>query len=1219
MIESTRCQLSGWVAGGSLWVAVSTCGQTLIDDISLTGANESITIPVILNDIAVEGDEWTLHDFTQAVQGTVTNKPDGTLTYTPPLGFAGRDTFSYRMTDGTNVVGPATVAVVVSALLDPEAVRDQLLAGVSTLSNPTQPSFLVAYGPQTCHVMNYTTDPAQGGMAAAAHWGHGKVVALPDHQWLNMDQFADDASTMTFYRNSLAWLTGSTSLAIRVVTYDQGIVDTLTTEGYTQVTKTDEVGLLAALSNADVLVPGWLGSSEPQANLDGIAEFVRQGGGLFLVEYGVGYNWWWGLPIPEAPGNRLLRGAGIGFAAGNRWEGDPYDATHRATGQLGASDVLQILDGTGSYTQIQTAEGSAMLGRMFDFLPSNDTLLAELDVSFQTRINQINPTPTTPVTDPLEQALLLREAAILETTPAAEVTEHRTAETIYGSIPTNALRVTRNVTLDTNIARWQPTGLYAVPGEVITLTVPTTLVGQGYLVRVNAHRDSIQRRSIWERPPKVHRTFPIDATTLDVANGFGGAIFIDFRGNAFSTPPALGPIDITIAGAIEHPMFVLGRDTDIAWNTSLRRQPGPYSVLVGDNLICVLPTHQIESADLTEPTALMTWWDQVVELQDELANRIEPRISPELINVDVQQSAGAAHAGYPIQAYEKHWGNLADLGRLRERGSWGDFHELGHNHQRGWWTFNGDTEVTVNIFSSYTLRQHVSAPSSGGWGWTVDPVVVINRATQAVAASDTYSGLSSLADRLAFWVQLADGFGWNTYKQVFRAYEEDLASDPTLLPGTDQEEKDQWLVRFSQLVGYDMSQFMVDTWGLEVSSNAVSSVSSLPDWMPVIGGVPDMTIPPGHTRVIDIQSQSFSMDGTAVITEVTSPEHGEFVNQGSGIWAYTANPYHRGPDSFTYTLQSSAGNTQTFTNHIEVSSQGALLETWLGLSGTAIADLTASPNYPDLPDEVMVLSDLEAPNNRGGDFGARLSAILIPPTDGDYTFWIASDDNGELRLSTSEDPALAVLIADVPNWTSSRQWNKFPTNQESASISLLGGERYYIEALMKEAGGGDNVAVAWAGPGISGPSVISGNYLNLPGIVPLTPAQEWARSHNLSNESVLESADPDGDGVINLLEFAVGGNPALADASLARIKGAVYHDETNAIPRLWHRRRSDFEQQGLTYSLEYTTDYVTWATANMMLVKQIQPEGNDLETITLQQASPDEEPMKIFRLQVTGP
>ena len=37
--------------------------------------------------------------------------------------------------------------------------------------------------------------------------------------------------------------------------------------------------------------------------------------------------------------------------------------------------------------------------------------------------------------------------------------------------------------------------------------------------------------------------------------------------------------------------------------------------------------------------------------------------------------------------------------------------------------------------------------------------------------------------------------------------------------------------------------------------------------------------------------------------------------------------------------------------------------------------------------------------------------------------------------------------------------------QQSESIYLAGGQRYYIEALQKEGSGGDNLSVAWQVPG----------------------------------------------------------------------------------------------------------------------------------------------------------
>jgi len=106
------------------------------------------------------------------------------------------------------------------------------------------------------------------------------------------------------------------------------------------------------------------------------------------------------------------------------------------------------------------------------------------------------------------------------------------------------------------------------------------------------------------------------------------------------------------------------------------------------------------------------------------------------------------------------------------------------------------------------------------------------------------------------------------------------------------------------------------------------------------------------------------------------------------------------------------------------------------------------------------------PLNSGNNYGLRMNGYLCPPITGSYRFWIASDANGQLWLSTTSNPANKVLIAQHTGTTNSRQWNKYST-QKSVSISLVAGQLYYIEALMKESTGNDNLAVGWAKPGQS--------------------------------------------------------------------------------------------------------------------------------------------------------
>ncbi|MCF7975222.1 MAG: hypothetical protein K9N55_15515, partial [Phycisphaerae bacterium] len=135
-------------------------------------------------------------------------------------------------------------------------------------------------------------------------------------------------------------------------------------------------------------------------------------------------------------------------------------------------------------------------------------------------------------------------------------------------------------------------------------------------------------------------------------------------------------------------------------------------------------------------------------------------------------------------------------------------------------------------------------------------------------------------------------------------------------------------------------------------------------------------------------------------------------------------------------------------------------EVWEGIGGTAITDLTGNAAFPDNPSWDDELTLFETPTNIADNFGGRVYGWLTPDTTGDYTFWIATDDAGELWLSTTDSVADAQLIALEDSWAGPRAWSNGA--EQSAPISLVAGQAYYIEALYKEGGGGDNLAVGWA-------------------------------------------------------------------------------------------------------------------------------------------------------------
>ncbi|MCU0749902.1 MAG: DUF6288 domain-containing protein, partial [Akkermansiaceae bacterium] len=147
---------------------------------------------------------------------------------------------------------------------------------------------------------------------------------------------------------------------------------------------------------------------------------------------------------------------------------------------------------------------------------------------------------------------------------------------------------------------------------------------------------------------------------------------------------------------------------------------------------------------------------------------------------------------------------------------------------------------------------------------------------------------------------------------------------------------------------------------------------------------------------------------------------------------------------------------------------GLWRDVFTGVGGSYVSDLTNSAGYPDAPDASGVITTAESASNYAENYGQRWSGWITPPQTGNYRFYIASDDEGELWLSTDNTRANRQRIARVSDgndtngawWAGVRQWNKY-ANQTSATIALVAGQRYYIEVLQKEGGGGDNLAVTW--------------------------------------------------------------------------------------------------------------------------------------------------------------
>jgi len=218
-------------------------------------------------------------------------------------------------------------------------------------------------------------------------------------------------------------------------------------------------------------------------------------------------------------------------------------------------------------------------------------------------------------------------------------------------------------------------------------------------------------------------------------------------------------------------------------------------------------------------------------------------------------------------------------------------------------------------------------------------------------------------------------------------------------------------------------------------------------------------------------------------------------------------------DDGNFTAQTSV--TVVESDGLCIASGTILMERYDGIEGVSLDGLFNSPNYPDNPSLTQELNNFEIPNNVADNYGAKVSGYLCAPETGIYYFWVSGDDESRLNISSDNDVSNITAIANVPGWTGPRQWDKY-AEQKSVGIQLVQGLSYYIEAFMKEAGGGDNLAVGWRRPsdgdGSSPAEIIPGNVLSSesgPSFIPNPEVTYYIEApiHNLRIAATGESED----------------------------------------------------------------------------------------------------------------
>ncbi len=722
------------------------------------------------------------------------------------------------------------VAVLALGTTASAAERDpvkRILQDLETVPRPGVPGVLSVFGTDAEAVLT-ANDRAEPVIAVAEH-EKGRVVAFAHSGYFGVKPgAAKDDPWRVLLDNALHWAAGREKrLRVALDGAPDRLAKSLVTMGHDVVPP----DLLIGPKRPHVVIWHSARGTTPKDEAR-ISAYVAAGGGLITAQCPWGWEQIRGRDgktlVDDLPENHVLRPMGLVFALGTA------DANQNGRFAIAKSRPQDAHAGRALASVVSGGKGASasvhLIEKAIRSLPADDDVFRPAVEKAVRRVkNNAFPRPSKPLSRkrPLARLAVAHRLDVWSRAHAADIPAAPGAEEFPGAVARKAERVTVEITLDPAVKGRIVTGLYAAPGEMLTIRRTSTntrrIAARDWRVRIGAHSDRLWNKDVWKRWPEVSRTTDLAGTTT-VASPFGGAVYFEAVGGE------AGPVTVSVAGAVRAPRFVLGQDDVKSWKVA-RKAPAPWAELEGRHMVLTVPSGVARRLD--DPAPLLAWWDSVLVSHCELGMTPVP-VRRERFCPDVQISAGYMHSGYPImthldvvEAKGERLPHMIDVERLQKEGGWGFFHELGHNRQRKAWTFGGTGEVTCNLFSLYSHEKVVGIPS---WdhSWLGNQKAKAAKHVEAGAPFRKWKSSPGIA--LVTYAQFVKTFGWEQIRKVFADYE---ALGEAKWPKTDAERIDQFALRLSAAVKHDLRPYF-RKWGWPLGDALMKdeTIGNLPVWMP---------------------------------------------------------------------------------------------------------------------------------------------------------------------------------------------------------------------------------------------------------------------------------------------------------------------------------------------------------------------------------------------------
>ena len=436
------------------------------------------------------------------------------------------------------------------------------------------------------------------------------------------------------------------------------------------------------------------------------------------------------------------------------------------------------------------------------------------------------------------------------------------SEIYPGPVASNAPRVSdAQVTVDANFnilpgARLssdlsdtkRPTGYYAAPGELVTITIPASIVNKGFTAMIGAHDRDHSNLSATNRFVRMSKDFALNQITTQIISPFGGGVYIKFPEGTQE-----GDVAIKIDGAVKSPYLSTRSSypsSPTEWEADLGMAYVQWVDMESDKFMMTLPLDHVKNIDYSQHPLIMDRTDEMMDAYRYIGGRPYDRNRSQYFLIDSRLPNNAFGTGYPqvIGEYSApfapydlkyYYPTILIEPDFYKSSFTTTLHEYGHLAKHP--TLNNEVESIVNLIAVYFFNEYHNVDLDTAFKYSLHEEFTLEGANMDWMVSSNFrnnlpmSCDPSMADHncdelryqhrsWAKYVEMADLFGWqsvhNMNKAIYEVWKLEANYD-YYTPSDD-------IIRAACEANCTNLMPLLHFWGLQPSSQLKAELDYLP-------------------------------------------------------------------------------------------------------------------------------------------------------------------------------------------------------------------------------------------------------------------------------------------------------------------------------------------------------------------------------------------------------